>query len=79
KNILSNMKYTKRIQNRVSRIEGQVGGVKRMILSDTDEEKVMTQLQAVISSLESLKMELMKKEMKESLVEDIKKSLGISE
>ncbi|OGC45358.1 hypothetical protein A3J98_00485 [candidate division WS6 bacterium RIFOXYC1_FULL_33_10] len=73
------MKYTKRIQNRVSRIEGQVGGVKRMILSDTDEEKVMTQLQAVISSLESLKMELMKKEMKESLVEDIKKSLGISE
>ena len=73
------MKYTKRIQNRVSRIEGQVGGVKRMILSDTDEEKVMTQLQAVISSLESLKMELMKKEMKESLVEDIKKTLGISE
>jgi len=73
------MKYTKRIQNRVSRIEGQVGGVKRMILSDTEEEKVMTQLQAVISSLESLKMELMKKEMKESLVEDIKKSLGISE
>ncbi|MDY0096846.1 MAG: metal-sensitive transcriptional regulator [Candidatus Dojkabacteria bacterium] len=73
------MKYSKRIQNRVSRIEGQVGGVKRMILSDTEEEKVMTQLQAVISSLESLKLELMKKEMKESLVEDIKKSLGISE
>jgi len=73
------MKYPKRIQNRVSRIEGQVGGVKRMILSDTEEEKVMTQLQAVISSLESLKLELMKKEMKESLVEDIKKSLGILE
>ncbi len=73
------MKYSKRIQNRVSRIEGQVGGVKRMILSDTEEEKVMTQLQAVISSLESLKLELMKKEMKESLVEDIKKSLGILE
>ena len=73
------MKYSKKIQNRVSRIEGQVGGVKRMILSNTDEDKVMTQLQAVISSLESLKLELVKKQMKESLVEDIQKSLGISD
>lgn len=73
------MKYSKKIQNRVSRIEGQVGGVKRMILSNTDEDKVMTQLQAVISSLESLKVELVKKQMKESLVEDIRKSLGISD
>jgi len=73
------MKYSKKIQNRVSRIEGQVGGVKRMILSNTDEDKVMTQLQAVISSLESLKLELVKKQMKESLIEDIQKSLGISD
>lgn len=73
------MKYSKRIQNRVSRIEGQVGGVKRMIISDTDEEKVMTQLQAVISSLESLKLELLKKQMKESLIEDVKKSLSLSD
>jgi len=73
------MKYTKKIQNRVSRIEGQVGGVKRMIANDTAEDKVMTQLQAVISSLESLKLELVKAQMKESLVEDIRKSLGISD
>lgn len=73
------MKYSKRIQNRVSRIEGQVGGVKRMILSDTEEDKVMTQLQAVISSLESLKMELLKKQMKESLIEDVKKTLALSD
>lgn len=73
------MKYSKRIQNRVSRIEGQVGGVKRMIINSTDEDKVMTQLQAVISSLESLKLELLKKRMKESMVEDIRKSLGLSE
>jgi DNA-binding FrmR family transcriptional regulator len=39
----------------------------------------MTQLQAVISSLESLKLELLKKRMKESMVEDIRKSLGLSE
>jgi DNA-binding FrmR family transcriptional regulator len=71
------MKYSKKIQNRVSRIEGQVSGVKRMMLKDTEEEKVMTQLQAVISSLESLKLELLKKSMKESLVEDIKKTIGL--
>jgi CsoR family transcriptional regulator, copper-sensing transcriptional repressor len=73
------MKYSKKIQNRVNRIEGQVGGVKRMIKSNTDEDKVMIQLQAVISSLESLKLELVKKQMKESLVEDIRESLGLSD
>jgi len=73
------MKYSKRIQNRVSRIEGQVGGIKRMIGGNTEDDKVMTQLQAVISSLESLKLELLKKQMQESMVEDIKKSLGLSE
>lgn len=73
------MKYSKRIQNRVSRIEGQVGGIKRMVVSNTDEDKVMTQLQAVISSLESLKLELVKKQMKESLVEDIRKTIGLSD
>lgn len=73
------MKYPKRIQNRVNRIEGQVKGVKKMMMNDIDEDKVMTQLQAVISSLESLKLELVKKQMKESLIEDIRKSLGLSD
>ena len=73
------MKYPKRIQNRVNRIEGQIKGIKRMMMSDIDEDKVMIQLQAVISSLESLKVELVQKQMKESLMEDIKKSLGLSD
>mgnify|MGYP002685433246 FL=1 len=73
------MKYSKRIQNRVNRIEGQIKGIKRMMMSDIDEDKVMIQLQAVISSLESLKVELVQKQMKESLMEDIKKSLGLSD
>lgn len=73
------MKYSKKIQNRVSRIEGQVGGVKRMIDRNDQEDKVMTQLQAVISSLESLKLELVKKQMKETLIEDIRRSLGLSD
>lgn len=71
------MKYGKRIHNRVSRIEGQISGVKRMMLKDVEEKKVMTQLQAVISSLESLKLELLKRNMKNSLVEDFKKTIGL--
>lgn len=73
------MKYSKRIQNRVSRIEGQIGGIKKMIVKNTEEEKVMIQLQAIISSLESLKLELVKKQMKETLVEDVRKSLELSD
>ena len=80
KNILEQyMKYSKRIENRVSRIEGQIGGVKRMMKSNAEEDKVMTQLQAVISSLESLKLEMIRKQMKETLVDDIRKSLGLSD
>ncbi len=56
-----------------------MGGIKKMVVGDVEEEKLMTQLQAVISSLESLKLELVKLQMKETLVEDVKKSLGLSD
>ena len=39
----------------------------------------MTQLQACISSLESHKTELIKQQMKESMLEDIKETLGMKE
>ena len=73
------MRYPKNIQNRIKRVEGQVGGVKKMIISGETDTKVMTQLQACISSLESLKTELIKLQMKESMVEDVRKSLGLSD
>ena len=73
------MKYPKNIQNRIKRIEGQVGGVKRMIVSGESNTRVMTQLQAVISSLESLKTEMVKQQMKESIISDLKKTLGVEE
>ncbi len=72
------MTYPKVIQNRISRVEGQVKGVKKMIMDGETDTKVMTQLQACISSMESLKVEMIKQEMKNSLVEDVKKSLGLS-
>jgi len=71
------MKYPVKIQNRIKRVEGQVGGVKNMILRGDSDSRVMTQLQASISSLESLKTELIKQQMKESMFEDIKDTLGL--
>ena len=73
------MQYPKNIQNRIRRTEGQVGGVRKMIVGGESDEKVMTQLQACISSLESLKTELIKQQMKESMVRDVKKSLGMDD
>ena len=73
------MKYPKNIENRIKRIEGQVGGVKRMIVTGESNTRVMTQLQAAISSLESLKTEMVKQQMKESIISDLKKTLGVEE
>jgi DNA-binding FrmR family transcriptional regulator len=71
------MKYPVKIQNRIKRVEGQVSGVKNMIVKGDSDTRVMTQLQACISSLESLKIELVKQQMKESMLEDIKETLGM--
>ena len=73
------MKYPIKIQNRIKRVEGQVGGVKNMIVRGESDSRVMTQLQACISSLESLKTELIKQQMKETMLEDIKETLGLKE
>ncbi len=71
------MKYPVKIQNRIKRVEGQVSGVKNTIVKGDSDTRVMTQLQACISSLESLKIELVKQQMKESMLEDIKETLGM--
>jgi DNA-binding FrmR family transcriptional regulator len=73
------MQYPKKIQNRISRARGQIEGVKKMITAGESGDKVMTQLQASISSLESLKTALIKQQMKETIVEDVKRSLGLDE
>lgn len=73
------MKYGRGIQNRIKRVEGQVGGVRKMIVNGENDTKVMTQLQASISSLESLKTEMIKQQMKQTMLEDVKKTLGLGE
>ena len=65
---------TEKLLNDLEELEG----VKKMVMEGETDTKVMTQLQACISSMESLKVEMIKQEMKQSLVEDVKKSLGLS-
>ena len=75
----SYMKYPTKIVHRIKRIVGQTNGVSNMIEKGESDSKVMTQLQACISSLESLKTELIKQQMKETMLEDIKETLGLKE
>ncbi len=56
------------IQDRLHRIEGQLRGVERLIEEGEDVQKVLMQMEAIISSLQSAKLELVKAEMKKTLL-----------
>lgn len=58
-------------QDRLHRIEGQVKGIEKMVDENVPTEKVLVQVAAVISSLESLKLEMVKKEIKDSLLKQL--------
>jgi DNA-binding FrmR family transcriptional regulator len=59
------------IEDRLHRIEGQIRGVERMVESGQELDKVLTQLQAVISSLESVKLQLVKRSIKKNMEEKV--------
>ena len=48
-----------------------------MVESGDDLRKIMTQLQAVISSLESLKLEIVKKQIEENMEQQVMASLEL--
>jgi DNA-binding FrmR family transcriptional regulator len=58
-------------QDRLHRIEGQIRGIEKQINANEQTDKVLVQVEAVISSLQSLKIEIIKKEMKESLLKQL--------
>lgn len=58
-------------QDRLHRIEGQIRGIERLIDQKEDTQKILIQVEAVISSLSSLKLEIVKKEIKDSLLAQI--------
>lgn len=59
------------VEERLHRVEGQIRGIEKLIQEKQPTEKIMIQLQAAISSLESIKVELIKKEVRESLLHSL--------
>ena len=65
------------IEDRLHRIEGQIRGIERLVESESDTEKIVIQLQAVISSLESVKLQLVKDEVRRKLLEDLDRTVDL--
>jgi DNA-binding FrmR family transcriptional regulator len=65
------------VEDRLHRIEGQIRGIERMLEESQEIPKVITQIQAVISSLESVKIELVKDQVRESMLENIDEALKL--
>lgn len=58
---------------RLNRIEGQVKGIKQMIMDDRYCDEVLIQISAVNKSLKSLGNEMLKNHLATCIVEEIKK------
>jgi DNA-binding FrmR family transcriptional regulator len=59
------------LQDRLHRIEGQIRGIEKQLEEGKKTADVLMQIEAVISSLDSLKLEMIKKEMKEALLKEL--------
>ncbi len=59
------------LQDRLHRIEGQIRGIEKQLEEGKKTSDVLMQIEAVISSLNSLKLEMIKKEMKEALLKEL--------
>ena len=66
----------KSLINRLKRIEGQVGGIRRMIENDAYCIDVLTQVSAVSSALSAFSKELLASHIKGCVVENVKKGDG---
>jgi len=62
----------KKINKRLNIIEGQVNGVKQMVLDDRYCADILIQISAINKSLKSLGNEIMKSHLSTCVVEDIK-------
>lgn len=62
----------KRYTNRLSVIEGQIRGVKEMILTDRYCDDILMQMAAVVNSLRSLEKEILKSHLETCITDKIK-------
>lgn len=64
-------------QDRLHRIEGQIRGVEKQIENGEDIQKILIQIEAVISSLGSLKLEIVKKEIRNNLLAHVDEAISM--
>ncbi|HOU75596.1 MAG TPA: metal-sensitive transcriptional regulator [Flavobacterium alvei] len=66
-----------KIMQRFSRASGQLDAVKRMIDEGKPLNQVLVQLQAVISAIQSIKVEIVQEQVRQNILEEIKKAFQI--
>lgn len=66
-----------KIMQRFSRANGQLEAVKRMIDEGKPLDQVLIQIQAVISALQSIKVEIVQEQVRQNILEEIKKAFQI--
>jgi DNA-binding FrmR family transcriptional regulator len=65
------------IEDRLHRIEGQIRGIESMVKQKKDTQQVIIQVQAVCSSLDSVKLELVKQGIRDNIEENIYDALDL--
>jgi DNA-binding FrmR family transcriptional regulator len=63
------------LQDRLHRIEGQIRGVERMLEGEEDLQKVITQIQAVVSGLDRVKLEVVKRYVRKNIEKEVLEGL----
>lgn len=63
--------------DRLHRIEGQIRGVEKLLQNEEPNEKVIPQIQAVMSSLESVKLELVKEQVRQSILSNLDEAVSL--
>ncbi|SMO83368.1 metal-sensitive transcriptional regulator [Melghirimyces algeriensis] len=67
------MDYNKKIQNRLRRIEGQIGGVLRMMDDGKECNDVLSQLSAIRKAVDRTIAVLVTSNLKQCLIEELQK------
>lgn len=59
------------LKDRLHRIEGQIRGVERMMDEGEDSDKIITQIEAVVSGLKKVKLEFVKEQIAQQMEQKV--------
>lgn len=65
------------IEDRLHRIEGQIRGIEAMVKEEKEIQQILVQVQAVSSGLESVKLELVKKGIRDNMENSVYDTLDL--